>query len=154
MIEPVGGFDGKHDSLNGSRRYESLLGPDKVISDRQMREQTRAYVRAVMEAYPELTPDEEFVPDPYPALPVKPLLPLSGIRAVAYAVGRAAGLSLAELRGDSRSKHVVRARHECFARCRAQGYSLPVIARFFNRDHTTVYYGLQRMGCIPGSNTR
>jgi hypothetical protein len=125
---------------------------------RKMREETKTYVLAVLLAHPELAPfDEEPDPDPYPlprALlpdgePDSPLLPIIGMRRAAYSVSVETGYTLKELRGSSRSSPLVRARWECFARCRAEGYSMPAIGKFFNRDHTTVLHGLRMLGCAP-----
>lgn len=67
-------------------------------------------------------------------------------------VANAHNITLAELRGPSRKKHLVRARREFCAMARAirderfQGhyrFSLPQIGRALNRDHTTVIHALK-----------
>lgn len=128
--------------------------------EKQMREQSRAYVDAVLREYPELMPyDQEPEPDPYPLpnpepvvaaqIDDAPVLPLAGIRLIAYRVSQETGYTLKELRGKARYAPLVRARWECFVRCRAEGYSMPEIGAFFRRDHTTVLHGLRQMGCAP-----
>lgn len=76
-----------------------------------------------------------------------PILPLRGMRRIAWEITNEFGLTLAELRGRGRSGFLCNARFEAFARCRALGYSTPEIGRFFNRDHTSVMYGLRKKGC-------
>jgi transposase-like protein len=62
-------------------------------------------------------------------------------------------LTLPQLRGESRHGNIVLARWRCFERAYRAGYSLPQIGRFFNKDHTTVLYGLRRVGAFqPGRN--
>lgn len=54
-------------------------------------------------------------------------------------------LSMAELVGPCRLQQFVDARHEAWWRARRETrQSLPQIARFFNRDHTTVLHGLRK----------
>lgn len=55
------------------------------------------------------------------------------------------GVTRVELCGHGRSRAVVRARHELWWRIREhpeRSYSLPEIARWFGRDHTTVLSGI------------
>lgn len=61
-------------------------------------------------------------------------------------IARSHGVSVEALRGPSRLRHIVVARHEAMAALRATGrYSYPRIGKFFGgRDHTTVIYGERR----------
>jgi hypothetical protein len=61
---------------------------------------------------------------------------------IAIAVARKHGLKFSDLRGPSRERHVVAARHEAIKTIRREcnNLSLPAIGRIFNRDHTTVLY--------------
>lgn len=54
------------------------------------------------------------------------------------------------IRGPGRSREIVKLRHMAMAEIRlaCPHVSLPEIARFFHRDHTTVLYALQKQG-IP-----
>lgn len=55
------------------------------------------------------------------------------------------GLSVEDLRGQSKRRTLTRARHEAFAIAGAEGMSLNQIGRFFgNRHHTTVMHGIER----------
>lgn len=60
-------------------------------------------------------------------------------------------ISVAQIRGGAKTGEIVLARWECYKEAYESGFSLPQIGRFFNRDHTTVLYGLRRMGVLhPG----
>lgn len=61
------------------------------------------------------------------------------------AVAEMHGLSLAEMKGPTRARHVVHARHHAMWELREQtGLSLPSIARRLGRkDHTTVIHGVR-----------
>lgn len=50
--------------------------------------------------------------------------------------------------GKGRRERVALARFHAYAACRALGYSLPVIGRFFGRDHSTVLHGLRRLEAL------
>jgi hypothetical protein len=74
------------------------------------------------------------------------LLPLSGLRGIAYATG----YSLKALRGSSRSPGITAVRWACYAKAYSLGYSLPQIGKFFGKEHTTVLNGIRRhMGMKP-----
>jgi hypothetical protein len=113
-----------------------------------MREQTAAYVQAVLHAHPELNPLAEvnLEVDPYPARPVRPLLPRCGIKKITNFICRRTGYSPEELRGASQEPNLVRARWEAFVVAKKKGYSVCEIGREYNRDHSTVRYGLAKMG--------
>jgi hypothetical protein len=124
------------------------VGHKGVIPDRDMREQTAAYVQAVLHAHPELNPLAEvnLEVDPYPARPVRPLLPRCGIKKITNFICRRTGYSPEELRGASQEPNLVRARWEAFVVAKKKGYSVCEIGREYNRDHSTVRYGLAKMG--------
>ena len=52
------------------------------------------------------------------------------------------GLTLEKLQGKGRFARHVRARRDCYAYLREQGWSLPQIGGLFGRDHTTIMYAL------------
>lgn len=52
------------------------------------------------------------------------------------------GLTLDDIRGDSREKDLVVCRHEIWAIMETLGVTHSEIARFFKRDHTSVRYGI------------
>ena len=87
-------------------------------------------------------------PGPWPlrALPTPTDLEKQTVtmRDVLHAVASRHEMRPAELMGASRHKMVVRARQEAFAEMRRRGRSLAEIGRFFERDHTTVLYGLRK----------
>ena len=54
------------------------------------------------------------------------------------------GLTVDDLVGKVRTRHISAARFEAMARIRAERkLSLPAIGRLFNRDHTTVLHALK-----------
>lgn len=55
-------------------------------------------------------------------------------------------IELNELLSPRRSREVVKARHECFWRCKKEtSLSFPQIGRYFgSRDHTTVLHGIRQ----------
>lgn len=67
------------------------------------------------------------------------------MREIAIRVAEAHGLTLADLRGPSRQRHIAWPRHEAFALVRDNtAQSLPQIGRYFgDRDHTTVLWGIR-----------
>ena len=56
------------------------------------------------------------------------------------------GVRLSELPGSSREAHIVSARHESmkFFRVRFK-WSFPAIGRLFDKDHTTVMHGVEKI---------
>jgi chromosomal replication initiation ATPase DnaA len=58
------------------------------------------------------------------------------------------GFRYSEIIGPSRNKAVVIARHQAMVevRKRKPDYSVPMIARAFNRDHTTILHALNKAG--------
>jgi len=65
--------------------------------------------------------------------------------AICEEVAHSTGLTVADLRGPSFSKEVSRARQYAYWRSYELGFSLSSIGRFFNRDHSTVRYGIIRV---------
>lgn len=65
---------------------------------------------------------------------------------IAELIAWARGVTLAEIRGQSRSREFAWARQEAWYITRlVLGCSLPTIARYYeNRDHTTVLHGIKR----------
>lgn len=62
------------------------------------------------------------------------------------------GVSVEEMRGLSRKKHIVHARHAAMYEARScTGKSLPIIGRAFNRDHTTVINGIAKHSTRTGA---
>jgi chromosomal replication initiation ATPase DnaA len=52
------------------------------------------------------------------------------------------GITVRQILGKNRSRHLAWPRHEAYALIRERlGYSYPRIGQIFNRDHTTVLYG-------------
>jgi hypothetical protein len=119
-----------------------------AISDREMREQTAAYVQAVLHAHPELNPfvEVDLEVDPYPVRHVRPLLPRCGIKRITQFICKRTGYTPEEMRGLSQEPNLVRARWECFFIATKKGYSIHEIGREYNRDPSTVRYGLEKMG--------
>lgn len=54
-------------------------------------------------------------------------------------------LTVADITGYSRKRHIVRARWAAAWLMRRRGMSLPQIGRHLNRDHTTIFYALRKM---------
>lgn len=78
-------------------------------------------------------------PSEPPAL--APLLPMARVTA---AVCMEHGVTMADVRGASRSRRIVAARFEAMFRCRGLGKSLTEVGRFFSRDHTSVLHGVRK----------
>ena len=63
---------------------------------------------------------------------------------VISAVAAKWSLEPGDLTGPRRHRHLVRARQEAMYECRMQtGKYLTIIGRAFNRDHTTILYGIR-----------
>lgn len=66
------------------------------------------------------------------------------MRDILIEVSEKHGVNAVDIKGSTRNRRVVRARHEAFWRCRREtANSFPAIGRFFHRDHTTVIYGVR-----------
>jgi chromosomal replication initiation ATPase DnaA len=72
------------------------------------------------------------------------------VKVIIRDVALATGVTVAEILGRRRSKHIVLARKEAMQKvANATGYSLPRIGQIFGgRDHTTVLY------CLHGKHSR
>lgn len=70
------------------------------------------------------------------------------MRGIASQVSEATGVSVEDMRSPSRLRHHARARQYCFYFGRAKGLSYAQIGRYFNRDHTTVMYGVRKISQI------
>ena len=53
------------------------------------------------------------------------------------------GYTLRNIRNDRRQRPLVRARWQIIALARNEGFSLPVIGRAMNRDHTSIIHALR-----------
>lgn len=71
---------------------------------------------------------------------------MSKAAAILKNVCRQYGVTPNELRGQARNKNLLSARVEFSRLGRMQGWSLPLIGRLLNRDHTTVLYYLKKTG--------
>ncbi len=144
------------------------------MTDEQLRSQDRAYIAAVYAAHPELRdPVAEQIlsqdlraahPEPQAQTELEITEELlervlaalkaetrprwrSMARTIIKAVGMKHGYSVKELLGNSRTKLIAEARQEAYYLVRYHTkLSLPQIAQMFNRDHSTVLYGIKRHG--------
>jgi chromosomal replication initiator protein len=68
------------------------------------------------------------------------------------AVAAGCDLRAAELLGRQRTSHIARARQVAMFLCRKHtGLSFPALGRFFQRDHTTVQHGVEKVqAALPG----
>lgn len=112
-----------------------------------------------------------YIPPPKPAAPLMAEIPLRtitfvqpfirhrqlGCKDVAREVALKHNVRLEDMLGPTRSKSLVRARHEAFFRCRYEitrngiPVSYPEIGRLFHRDHTTVLYGIRTYAASTGA---
>lgn len=70
--------------------------------------------------------------------------------AVVAEVARGFKVSVAEIMGDSRERHVSVARACAMAVIRGHtGWSLPTIGRYFGKDHTAVSHNVKRVNSDP-----
>lgn len=81
---------------------------------------------------------------PAPSTYVPRSKPKMDLRPIVAPIAAAHFLSVDDLKAQDRRQTVVRARNEAFAACHAAGASTPFIGAFFDRDHSTVVYGIQR----------
>lgn len=75
------------------------------------------------------------------------------VDALILKTARAYGTTPEAIRGPSRTKHIVAARHAVFAELRLAGWSFPAIGAHLNRDHTTVMAALAK-GTPKGERRR
>lgn len=72
-------------------------------------------------------------------------VPKASMRSITEEVSRARGISIAMMHGDNRHRPAVYARQEAWWRIRVElGYSYPRIAKAFDKDHSTIVYGVRR----------
>lgn len=64
---------------------------------------------------------------------------------ITAAVAEKHNMTPAQMRGPQRIPEYCAARFEAWKLAREMGYSLPSIARYFNRDHSTIIHGLRRV---------
>lgn len=70
---------------------------------------------------------------------------------IVRAVARAAGVSASDIRGQRRTRDLVRLRWAVAWLARARGVSYPQIGRALGgRDHTTIIHGIRRLGAMGG----
>lgn len=68
------------------------------------------------------------------------------IHKVETAVADAAGVTVNEIRGRSRKKAIVTARHAVwFIAVKHYGYTAAYVGRIYDRDHTTILSGISRI---------
>lgn len=79
-------------------------------------------------------------------------LSAQGWRMAAETIAEQAGLSLADVQGPRRDKQTVAVRRVVVRYLRAEGLSLPAIARLLRRDHTSVLHLLNSDGWHEKSN--
>ena len=67
---------------------------------------------------------------------------------IVKAIAAKHNLTVAEIMGRSRRRHIVRARQEAMTAIYVEFpmWSLPIIGRFFDRDHTTVLFSVKATG--------
>lgn len=65
------------------------------------------------------------------------------MREIAAQVCAEHGLTLRFLIGSSRQRRVAWPRQDAFRMCYEAGHTMEEIGRFFDRDHTTVLYGIR-----------
>lgn len=78
--------------------------------------------------------------------------PLSIDRAIESCIRQAArrfGTTENVIRGESRKRHIIDARHVAIYAARLCGASYPVIGKAIRRDHTTAMYACGRIGETP-----
>lgn len=68
-----------------------------------------------------------------------------GLRLIVLETAREHGFEAAELTGRGRSRHLSYARWHGYRKAREAGYSLAQIGFAFDKDHTSVRHGLQRL---------
>lgn len=124
--EPEKGDDGWH------WRPTGLVKPEKPVKIKAVRRSR---------AKPKRNRDYIFVPQVGP----NPFLRRPGrAMSVCASVARDYGLTLDDLIGACRIRHIAKARFVCYRLLRNLGLSTPHIGRILDKDHSTVVHGLQR----------
>lgn len=68
---------------------------------------------------------------------------MSRLRQLSFASAKHHGIQEYELRKDRRQALIVRARHVAIKAGFESGYKVSDLARYFNKDHTTILYALR-----------
>lgn len=71
--------------------------------------------------------------------------PIGGIDLIAKHVANTTGLSIADLRGESRKRAVAWPRQAVYYLASQSGKSSVQIAKWFGRDHASVLYGIKQV---------
>ena len=67
------------------------------------------------------------------------------VEMLAQVIARRHGLTIEQIKGPSREKHIFKARKMLYHALRDRGWSYPAIGRFVGgRDHTTIMKGLHQ----------
>lgn len=83
----------------------------------------------------------------YVPRPLSMQTPVKRVRRAVRLIARIWGVSVDDIMGPSRTKHIVAARHAAFyMAAKLTKWSLPKIGRAFDgKDHTTVLYGVRKI---------
>jgi chromosomal replication initiation ATPase DnaA len=68
------------------------------------------------------------------------------LAAIVVSVATRGGHSLKALRGESKATELIVARRTIVSEAFSEGFSLSAIGRALNRDHSTVFYHVQKTG--------
>lgn len=71
---------------------------------------------------------------------------MSTLREIAEAVAKETGVSVDDLLSRSQKRVIARARWHIFGRLAASGWTTAQIGRHWGYDHTSVWYGLHKIG--------
>ncbi len=95
---------------------------------------------------------DDLEPELKKVLDFNSLQDLTTMREIVNSVSDQVSIPVEDILGDRRFKVVVKARQYCMWKARQQGYSLPQIGMFFDRDHTTIKHAVKKIeGIINGS---
>ncbi len=130
---PASNDDGPDARDNGAHwRPLGLVTPEKAVKVQAVRKSR---------AKPKRNRDYIFVPrpgaNPFQRVPGRAM-------SIVASVGRDFGLSLEDMIGAGRNRHMAKARFIAYRLLRNLGLSTPHIGRILDKDHTTVMHGLQR----------
>lgn len=82
-------------------------------------------------------------------------MPRTRLQSITRAVANCFGLTVADLKGNVRTKQIAYARHIAFYICNTHpDIGLSTIGRHFGRDHTTVLYGSRRIATLIKHDVR
>lgn len=68
-------------------------------------------------------------------------------------VSKISGVHVRDILGNSRRASIVKVRHVAQWKARNEGYTLEQIGKTFNRDHTSILYGIRRVDEALGTTT-